>query len=451
MVNRKRALVILLAVSALSLGVAPAAAVRPTAEQQLRWVVQVSGRLPASPVEIDRHISSVALREIGGPAEVNQALAAIGPLRLSTRLERRPRVVQALVRGPRARYAATVKTDGSGMITQLAFGPYLAAPGSWRGLDVRLRALAPQVGFAAAQIIQGGRCQLVHGMAADRPRPLGSAFKLYVLGALGQAVESHRARWNQGLRIHEAWKSLPSGTLQNAPAGTVLPLRTYADAMISNSDNTAADHLIHSLGRASVQRQLRLFGNRHARRNLPFPTTRELFALKGFDFPAAADRYLALSRSRRVRALTGLDRIPLASLAPWTTPQAVDSIEWFASPSDICRAYAGLARQDTRPGLSPIGQALSINDGGIALNRARYPRVWFKGGSEPGVLTLTYLVRTADHRTLVDAVMLADPREPIKQAATAQMLGLARGGIGLADRATARSAPGFKRPGRRGS
>jgi hypothetical protein len=57
---------------------------------------------------------------------------------------------------------------------------------------------------------------------------------------------------------------------------------------------------------------------------------------------------------------------------------------------------------------------------------------WFKGGSEPGVLTLTYLVKTADHRTLVDAVMLANPRAPIPQPATAEALALARGGIRLA-------------------
>lgn len=218
MLNR-RTLVILMAVSVLSLGAASVPAAAPPAEQQLRWVVQVSGRLPASPAEIEKHISSVLLGEIGGPAQVNRALASVGPLRLSTQLERRSRVVQALVRGRKARYAATVKTDGSGLIIQLAIGAYLPAPGSWHALDARLRALAPQVAFAAEQITPGGRCRLLHGERADQAQPLGSAFKLYVLGALGQAVANHRARWNQELRIHEAWKSLPSGTLQNRPPG----------------------------------------------------------------------------------------------------------------------------------------------------------------------------------------------------------------------------------------
>jgi hypothetical protein len=123
-------------------------------------------------------------------------------------------------------------------------------------------------------------------------------------------------------------------------------------------------------------------------------------------------------------------------MSTWTMPRDIDGIEWFASPSDICRAYAGLAREQRRPGLGPIGQALSINDGGIGLDRRRYPTVWFKDGAEPGVVTLTYLVRTADHRTLVDVLTLADPRQPIAPAATAELLALARSGIALADRST---------------
>jgi hypothetical protein len=135
-------------------------------------------------------------------------------------------------------------------------------------------------------------------------------------------------------------------------------------------------------------------------------------------------------------ALSDLDRIPLGSVSSWTTPRDIDSIEWFASPSDVCRAYAGLAREGRRPGLGPIGQALSINDGGIGLDRRRYPTVWFKGGSEPGMVTLTYLVGTADHRTLVDVLTVANPKEPISPVATTQLLALARSGIALADRDT---------------
>jgi Beta-lactamase enzyme family len=340
-----RALVIALAASACAVGAAPAAAAPPTARQQLRWLVDVSGRLPASPAEVAQHIDSGTLTAIGGPARLNSTLAAIGPLRVRRQFERRPRLVRALVSGPKARFAVEVQTNAAGLITLLSFTPYLAAPTSWRSLDARLHALAPRVGFAAATITRGGRCRVLHGDDPGRARPLASMFKLYVLGALGHAVLDQRARWDERLAIRDAWKSIPSGTLQNAPAGTALPLRTYADLMISISDNTAADHLIHRLGRAAVQRQLRRFGNRHARRDIPFLTTRELSVLKGVDFPALAERYLALSRPARARALAALDRIPLSAIAPWTAPRYVDRLEWLPHlTTSVAPMRASLAR-----------------------------------------------------------------------------------------------------------
>jgi len=79
----------------------------------------------------------------------------------------------------------------------------------------------------------------------------------------------------------------------------------------------------------------------------------------------------------------GLDGFP--ATAP---PADIETLEWFASPDDICRAFAGLQQLAARPGLAPLGSILSANDGGIGLEPAQWPTVWFKGGSEPGVLTL---------------------------------------------------------------
>jgi hypothetical protein len=258
-----------------------------------------------------------------------------------------------------------------------------------------------------------------------------------VLGALGQAVASHRASWDEQLAIHQEWKSLPSGVLQNEPPGTELTLRQYADYMISISDNTAADHLIHFLGRKAVQAQLFRFGNRNAEQDIPFLTTRELFDLKSVDYPALADGYLAHSRPQRAAELPVLDQIPLPEVHGWTQPELINQIEWFASPTDMCRAYAGLWHLNARPGLAGIGAALSINDGGIALDRARYPVVWFKGGSEPGVLTLNYLARASDGRILVSSLMLGNTASPLGEAAIgSEALALARGGIQLASGAS---------------
>ncbi len=83
--------------------------------------------------------------------------------------------------------------------------------------------------------------------------PLGSAFKLYVLDALGNAVASGKVRWNQPLTVTAQLKSLPSGELQNEPDGTQISVQDTAAKMISISDNTAANMLINLLGRPAVE------------------------------------------------------------------------------------------------------------------------------------------------------------------------------------------------------
>ena len=408
------------------------------AMDQLSWLIGASARAPLSAAEIEQHVARQFLTAVGGPASVNQLLAELGTLTLQQVQFSEPDLVHAIVASSKVgTLEIELQTDTSGLIMiVLPLGvSQVAAPRSWHELDMRLRALAPEVSFAAMTMGPERGCRLVHGVSAATARPLGSAFKLYVLGALGHTIARHKASWNTGLAVHEQWKSLPSGVLQNLPAGTGLTLRQYADYMISLSDNTAADHLIHFLGRDAVQAQLFRFRNRSAERDIPFLTTRELFALRSADYPVLADGYLAGSRAQRTAELAALDRIPLSRLSGWTRPEMINQIEWFASPEDICRAYAGLWRENAKPGMSGIGGALSINDGGIGLDRARYPLVWFKGGSEPGVLTLNYLARASDGQITVSSVMLASPGSAFNEAAIAEeALALARGGILLASR-----------------
>jgi Beta-lactamase enzyme family len=410
----------------------PAAAPATTALQQLEWLIDASARPPISTAELDQHLTPQLLVAAGGPAGFNQALESVGKLSVQQLLLNQPAHVEAVTVSANGVFFADLRTDASGLISGLGLAPYVASPHTWQQLDTRLRALAPEVSFAAMTIGPGGGCHVVHGINAGTARPLGSAFKLYVLGALGQAVASHHASWDEQLAIHEQWKSLPSGVLQNEPPGTELTLRQYADYMISISDNTAADHLIHFLGRGAVQAQLFRFGMQDPGRDIPFLTTRELFALKSVRYPALADSYLALPPRLRAAALPGLDRIPLSQLHGWTQPELINQLEWFASPTDICRAYAGLWRENAQPGMGAIGDALAINDGGIGLDRTTYPLVWFKGGSEPGVLTVNYLARTSAGQLLVSSLMLASPDSALDEAAiVGEVLALARGGIQL--------------------
>ena len=152
----------------------------------------------------------------------------------------------------------------------------------------------------------------------------------------------------------------------------------------------------------------------------PFLTTREIFTLKLAHWPALADRYLAADQaSRRALLASTVDRAPLPAVAAagaWTAPRAVTSLEYFASASDLCRVYASLAALARLPGLAPIGQVLSLNDDGLQLDPAQWRTTWFKGGSEPGVLTLAFLATTWTGHSYVVTVLAENPSQPLDQA-----------------------------------
>ena len=88
---------------------------------------------------------------------------------------------------------------------------------------------------------------------------------------------------------------------------------------------------------------------------------------------------------------SSVDPLPLSEVQGSTQPRDIDKIEWFGSPDDICRAFVGLQQLSHQPKLSPIASIFSVNKGGLGLDPSEWPTVWFKGGSEPGVLTLGYM------------------------------------------------------------
>lgn len=405
------------------------------ADRQLRWLIGATGRAPVPDDELAAHVAADTLAAVGGVDALNEVLAGIGPLTAGRSLTDTATKAERLAAAGANRWVVTVEVDDTDLIAGLHFAGYHDTPRSWAELDRRARALAPNVSFAAARIGRGGGTTVVHGIAPDTRRPLGSAFKLYVLGALADEIAAGRAGWQEKLAIRDDWKSLPSGVLQDRPAGTELTLADFARYMISISDNTAADHLIHRVGRSRVERELGRLGNACPAADLPFLTTRELFVLKGYEYPRVASAYQRAAVPARRAQLARLDRVPLSAVTPWTTPRRVNGLEWFGTPADVCRALAGLADRYRGGGMAPLGTAMSTNDQYIGLDRRRFPLVWYKGGSEPGVLTVNFLAGTNRGEQVAVSVLLSDPERAFDEAALLpEVIALARGGLELAAR-----------------
>ena len=254
-------------------------------------------------------------------------------------------------------------------------------------IEAEFRALPGASGFGL-YALGDGKPQPILDYRADIAAPLGSAFKLWVLAELARQVAADERHWADVVKVGAP--SLPSGVLQTWPAGSPATLQTLATLMISISDNTATDTLLTTLGRAKVDAMAEGAGG-----SVPVMTTREMFALKG-DAALAKDwgagsvvdrRALLVDHAVKI-ATTKLDMSVFAG-----KPVAVDSVEWFASPA----AMAGLldrlrAADDTTRAILAVNAGV---DPGIA---ARFRYVGFKGGGEPGVLSLNYLVQAKDGR-----------------------------------------------------
>ena len=255
-------------------------------------------------------------------------------------------------------------------------------------IEAEFRALPGASGFGLYALGDGKQPQPILDYRADIAAPLGSAFKLWVLAELARQVAADERHWADVVKVGAP--SLPSGVLQTWPAGSPATLQTLATLMISISDNTATDTLLTTLGRAKVDAMAEGAGG-----SVPVMTTREMFALKG-DAALAKDwgagsvvdrRALLVDHAVKI-ATTKLDMSVFAG-----KPVAVDSVEWFASPA----AMAGLldrlrAADDTTRAILAVNAGV---DPGIA---ARFRYVGFKGGGEPGVLSLNYLVQAKDGR-----------------------------------------------------
>ncbi|GAB2934518.1 serine hydrolase [Nonomuraea fastidiosa] len=396
------------------------------AGRQLGWVLQAVSRAPLPERELRAHFAAGFLGDFP-PASINQAFAEYKGITLERVTVSQERQLVARVLLGRTPIELIVAVDGAGLIDGLLFRAPEAR--SWREVDERLRAIAPQTSFLAAELTAGGECRPVRAIAAGKRRPLGSMIKLYVLGTIHRQIKSGAYGWDTELTIEDELKSLPGGELYDRPDGSKVTVLEAAKLMISISDNTATDLLIHKAGREAVERTMRAWGV-HDKRNVPLLTTRDLFVLKGVKYPRLAKKYLSLSdRAQRAYLKKVVAGQTPADFKLYTEPRELDTLEWFATPRDICRAYTELLKLDD----GHIGQVLSINDGGIGLDRAKWPTVWFKGGSEPGLLDVGYLARTAGGRTYVVTAMAVDHKTPLGNVATLEQVALARSAFTLAD------------------
>lgn len=214
---------------------------------------------------------------------------------------------------------------------------------------------------------------------------VGSAFKLAVLVELRDRIEKQKKlAWESVIKLDPKWKSLPSGMLQEWPAQTPLTVQTLASLMISISDNTATDTLIHLLGRPSLTQ----YGAGQFR---PFLTTADMFRLKGKGNDVLLERFQNASPGQRDKMMGELEKLPLPRAEDYPKGVTALDVEWFFSPAELC-AYMSKVHDLPLMGINP----------GVA-KKSDWDHVAYKGGSEPGVMSMTTWVTKGSKSYCVSA------------------------------------------------
>ena len=302
----------------------------------------------------------------------------------------------------------TLSPDAPHLVTGLVLQSFEVAGDTSDKVRADLLALPGTVNAWFGPVDSG---EPVLALNADRPLALGSTFKLYVLAALARSVAEGEHRWDEVVPLTA--RSYPSGVMQNWPPNSPVTLQTLATLMLQISDNTATDQLIALLGRSAIEAELRRT-NREPAKSLPFMTTREMFLIKSD--PDLRTRYQQAGEAERRQLLGTLagKTAPLATVAATFggAPLAIDTIEWFASPESLRRLMQTL----DDPQFETARSLLTANQNLDEQAASRWNYVGYKGGSEPGVLNLTWLLQDKAGRWHMLTLGWNNPAAPVDTA-----------------------------------
>ena len=249
-------------------------------------------------------------------------------------------------------------------------------------------ALPGKAGFVIETLSNTG-AQIVGGSNIDTQYAIGSTFKLYILAELASEVQSGQRTWSDVVPLSR--RSFSSTATRGWPKDTPMTLQTLATMMISVSDNSAADTLLAVLGRSAVEEKLATIGHSDPDKALPFLSTVEAFALKSKANAGLRDRFLKADEAGQRALLTaesaklGFAQVDAAAFD--NGPAFIDQIEWFASPKDIGALLNNIRRTNNKTALEIMG----VNAGVAPATAAKWKYLGYKGGSEPGVISMSFL------------------------------------------------------------
>lgn len=283
----------------------------------------------------------------------------------------------------------TVESVAPGKVAGLLAKGFALKGDSIEKIKADFAALPGKSGFVVQKLGDDG-VVTTHSANAESQFATGSTFKLYVLAELASQVAAGERRWSDVVPI--GVRNFSSSATQNWPLDTPVTLQTLATWMISVSDNAATDALMRELGREAIEGKLASIGHSAPDKALPMLTTVEAFALKSN--PALRQRFEKASEAGQ-RDLLAAERAALSFAAidmshMGSGPNAIETIEWFASPKDTALLLNNLRRLDNQT----ARDIMAVNSGIGPAAAAKWRYLGYKGGSEPGVISMSFLAQS---------------------------------------------------------
>lgn len=305
------------------------------------------------------------------------------------------------------------------LINSLFFGPPVFLAADFTELINELKLLPGKTSLLAAKLTDGGITPLVEYNSGSH-MAIGSAFKLYILSELIHSINNGERKWTDIIELKKEAISLPSGVLHLKPAGTKIRLDSLATYMISISDNTATDNLLYLAGRENVEKILPVTGHSKPELNIPFLATMEMFKLKGDPSKKVINAYIE-SNDKRKFITEELPKIKRESFVMWKGPLFIDKVEWFASTKDLCNVMNWI-RINTNNEKDNITRNVLSKNPGIPISKDKWSYIGYKGGSEPGVMNMTYLLRSAAGEWYALSCGWNDTNAPVDESKFAGMV-----------------------------
>ena len=246
---------------------------------------------------------------------------------------------------------------------------------------------------------------------AEQPLAVASAFKLFILAELARSVQAGERKWTDVVPLDR--QSIPTGILQRWPKSSPMTVHTLAGLMISVSDNSASDTLLHLLGREKVEAMLRKIGVRDPARLRPLLDTREAALIKAGRDGTLRSRWATAREAERRAILRELANTPAADIDIRTlssAPIAIESVEWFASTADLVRVLNWLRLH----GGKETVDLLAINPG-PPREPGEFGFLGYKGGSETGVINMNFLIRSKNGGWRAVSMTWNDPAKAIDE------------------------------------